>query len=100
MGKSVLYKGALALQRGIINSVLFSALIIFFAFFEAQGQDFSRATGGYNWSFPRDHGHHSGYQSEWWYFTGQLYADGAEPFVDQPLYGFQLTFFRRVFRNA
>lgn len=24
------------------------------------------------WSFPRDHGAHSEFQTEWWYFTGQL----------------------------
>ncbi len=37
--------------------------------------------------FPRDHGAHPDYRTEWWYLTGWL---DAEP---QPL-GFQITFFR------
>jgi predicted secreted hydrolase len=40
------------------------------------------------WSFPRDHGSHPGYRTEWWYFTGNL-AD-----KDGNKYGYQLTFFR------
>lgn len=50
---------------------------------------------GYQWSFPRDHAPHPGFQTEWWYYTGQLYTPDAIPFRDQPRYGFQLTFFRR-----
>ncbi len=38
--------------------------------------------------FPRDHGAHPGFRSEWWYVTGNL-AD-----EQQRRYGFQLTFFR------
>lgn len=56
---------------------------------------FRRAQPGYQWNFPRDHAPHPGFQTEWWYYTGHLYGDGAEPFRDVPLYGFQLTFFRR-----
>ncbi len=38
--------------------------------------------------FPRDHGSHPDYRTEWWYYTGNLKAkDGSQ-------YGFQLTFFR------
>lgn len=38
--------------------------------------------------FPRDHGAHPDFRTEWWYLTGQLKArDGQE-------YGFQVTFFR------
>ncbi len=45
-------------------------------------------TGPCNFSFPRDHGAHPGYKTEWWYYTGNLTADsGAE-------FGFQLTIFR------
>ncbi len=54
----------------------------------------------YSWSFPKDHGAHPGYQTEWWYYTGQLYAPGAAPFHDAPKYGFQLTFFRRALRSG
>jgi predicted secreted hydrolase len=38
--------------------------------------------------FPRDHGAHPEYRTEWWYITGWLNTD-AERWV-----GFQLTFFR------
>lgn len=37
--------------------------------------------------FPRDHGSHPTFATEWWYLTGQARADGA-------LWGFQITFFR------
>jgi predicted secreted hydrolase len=41
---------------------------------------FQRARPGYEWSFPRDHGPHNGFQTEWWYYTGHLYREGASPF--------------------
>lgn len=41
-----------------------------------------------NLVFPKDHGLHPGYRTEWWYYTGNLDADSGES------YGFQLTFFR------
>lgn len=40
--------------------------------------------------FPRDHGPHPAYLTEWWYYVGNLVsADGRR-------FGFQLTFFRRA----
>jgi predicted secreted hydrolase len=44
------------------------------------------------WSFPRDHGAHPEFRTEWWYFTGNL-RDGAGN-----RYGYQLTFFRQGIR--
>ena len=38
--------------------------------------------------FPRDHGAHPEYRTEWWYLTGWLDARGEAPI------GFQVTFFR------
>ena len=38
--------------------------------------------------FPRDHGAHPDYRTEWWYLTGWLDARGEAPV------GFQVTFFR------
>lgn len=49
-------------------------------------------TGACNLEFPRDHGPHPGYRSEWWYYTGNLQAPSGEKF------GFQLTFFRSQIR--
>lgn len=53
------------------------------------------AQPGYAWSFPADHGAHQSFETEWWYFTGQLFREGAVPFQAAPSFGFQLTFFRR-----
>lgn len=40
--------------------------------------------------FPRDLGAHEDYQTEWWYYTGNLKTSTGRPF------GFELTFFRRA----
>ena len=44
---------------------------------------------GYKYQFPRDHGTHDSFRTEWWYYTGHLEtAEGRR-------FGFELTFFRR-----
>ncbi|MEJ2098765.1 MAG: lipocalin-like domain-containing protein [Desulfobacterales bacterium] len=53
------------------------------------GGGFLSVTGPCNLVFPKDHGPHPGYRTEWWYYTGNLQSDAGTP------YGFQLTFFRR-----
>jgi predicted secreted hydrolase len=53
--------------------------------------DYPQITGPCNLSFPRDHGPHPDYKTEWWYYTGNLRSDSGERF------GFQLTFFRSRF---
>jgi predicted secreted hydrolase len=45
------------------------------------------------WNFPRDHGAHPEYRTEWWYFTGNLTDDAGSR------YGYQLTFFRQGIRT-
>ena len=57
---------------------------------EADLSGFSQATEPNNVIFPRDFGPHEDYQTEWWYYTGNLTADTGEEF------GYQLTFFRRA----
>ena len=52
-------------------------------------QSFRMATPGYLYQFPRDHGSHDEFRTEWWYYTGHLKAANGRRF------GFQLTFFRR-----
>ncbi len=55
---------------------------------------FARATGPRPIAFPADEGAHEAYQTEWWYYTGNLAgADGRR-------FGFQLTFFRRALAPA
>ena len=49
---------------------------------------FQPALPGYDYSFPRDHGTHDEYKTEWWYYTGHLDTDAGKR------YGFELTFFR------
>ena len=51
---------------------------------------FARATEPNAITFPQDYGPHNEYQTEWWYYTGNLTADSGEEF------GYQLTFFRRA----
>jgi predicted secreted hydrolase len=50
---------------------------------------FARALAPRPFALPQDHGPHADYQTEWWYYTGQLAA------ADTRRFGFQLTFFRR-----
>jgi len=53
------------------------------------------ARPGYRYEFPRDHFNHPEYQTEWWYYTGNLKA------ADGHRFGFELTFFRQgVNRDA
>jgi predicted secreted hydrolase len=56
------------------------------------GEEWKQAIGPRTWSFPRDHGAHPEFRTEWWYFTGNL-RDGAGN-----RYGYQLTFFRQGVR--
>ncbi|MEQ8768604.1 MAG: lipocalin-like domain-containing protein [Planctomycetota bacterium] len=50
--------------------------------------DFARALEPRVLEFPRDHGAHPEFKTEWWYFTGNLTASTGRRF------GYQLTFFR------
>ncbi len=55
---------------------------------------FLRADGPAPLSFPEDHGAHPDYQTEWWYYTGNLETTTGRHF------GYQLTFFRRALLPA
>jgi predicted secreted hydrolase len=59
----------------------------------AKGADtpepWQRAIGPWAWSFPRDHGAHPNFKTEWWYFTGNLEGETHRKF------GYQLTIFRQ-----
>src|SRR5579864_5341426 len=53
------------------------------------------ALPGYHFGFPRDHFNHPEFQTEWWYYTGNLRTTEGRRF------GFELTFFRQgVDRDA
>ena len=49
---------------------------------------FAQATPYPDLSFPRDHGAHPAFRTEWWYATGNLQTASGKPL------GFQVTFFR------
>jgi len=55
-------------------------------------EGFARVRRGDTLTFPRDHGPHPAYRSEWWYYTGNLETDAGRRF------GFELTFFRFALR--
>jgi predicted secreted hydrolase len=54
----------------------------------APGEGFERAEAPRVFAFPRDHGPHPGFRTEWWYWTGNVFSGSGRHF------GFQLTFFR------
>jgi predicted secreted hydrolase len=55
----------------------------------AKAPSYRAALPGYRYEFPRDHFNHPEFQTEWWYYTGNLKsADGRR-------FGFELTFFRQ-----
>lgn len=51
---------------------------------------YARAIDAYAWDFPRDFGAHNAFQTEWWYYTGNLATDDGRRF------GYQFTIFRRA----
>lgn len=57
---------------------------------DSDGNPFARATEPNAVAFPRDLGAHEAYQTEWWYYTGNLETADKRPF------GFQFTIFRRA----
>ena len=51
---------------------------------------YARALEPIEFSFPEDHGPHPAFQTEWWYYTGNLESSDGGRFA------YQLTFFRRA----
>ncbi len=54
-----------------------------------RAEEWRLALPGWRYEFPRDHGNHPDFKTEWWYFTGNLATSGGREF------GYQLTFFRQ-----
>jgi predicted secreted hydrolase len=71
-------------MKGKAFVMLLLAVAITFA------QQWQPALRGYRYQFPRDHFNHPDYQTEWWYYTGNLRASDGHRF------GFELTFFRQA----
>jgi hypothetical protein len=82
-------------RRGFNKATVITSLILFvldlnvaFPVFAVEPTGYFPVTGPCFLEFPKDHGAHSGYRTEWWYYTGNLRSETGD------LYGFQLTFFR------
>src|SRR5262245_31673287 len=56
--------------------------------------DYPRVEAGHTLSFPRDHGSHPEFRTEWWYITGWVKDRAGGD------YGVQVTFFRHRPRIA
>src|SRR5579859_2593330 len=65
------------------------ALLVCLLALSSGAQDYEQALPGYRYVFPRDHFNHPSYQTEWWYYTGNLMSAAGHRF------GFELTFFRQ-----
>jgi predicted secreted hydrolase len=79
---------AIRIKHRFFFYILFSLVIAWTALAESPS-DYLTITGPCNLEFPKDHGAHPGYRTEWWYYTGNLRSETGNR------YGFQLTFFRR-----
>lgn len=80
------------LQKIILNVFSFWMLFLGEYHFSSQmvyAQEWRQAIAPWKWSFPRDHGAHLDFRTEWWYFTGNLRDSVGHRF------GYQLTFFRQ-----
>lgn len=69
-----------------IFALLLSALVIL----QPLVAQYRNALPGYRYQFPRDHFNHPDYQTEWWYYTGNVKTRDGRRF------GFELTFFRQA----
>jgi predicted secreted hydrolase len=64
------------------------------AFTQTTQDGFALPQPGRVFEFPRDHGSHEEFRTEWWYLTGHLDDDAGRRF------GFQVTFFRQAARES
>jgi predicted secreted hydrolase len=74
------------------RTLIFAALFLCLSVVGAQyvSAQYKTALPGYHYRFPHDHFNHPNFQTEWWYYTGNLTsADGHR-------FGFELTFFREA----
>lgn len=68
---------------GMMGCLYYGSFVIVYA------QGWRQAIGPWKWVFPKDHGSHPQFRTEWWYLTGNLWD------VSKKSFGYQLTFFRQ-----
>src|SRR5262245_7095622 len=74
-----------------MNRLFFAAFLPLLCFISpalADDAPFRQVTGDYALTFPRDHGAHRDFETEWWYVTGHIKDD------ENATFGFELVFFR------
>jgi predicted secreted hydrolase len=87
----VLFITAFFLMAGCSKNDETDKINIIKALSETKGQDcFEAAEQGKQIDLPGDSGPHDRFQTEWWYYTGNLKTETGRHF------GYQLTFFRRA----
>ncbi|HMD39306.1 MAG TPA: lipocalin-like domain-containing protein [Candidatus Acidoferrum sp.] len=67
-----------------------AALAAALLFLQSLAAQYRTAIPGYRFEFPRDYFDHPDFQTEWWYYTGNLKSSSGHR------YGFELTFFRQA----
>jgi len=67
-----------------------AALAAAFLLLSPLAAQYHTAVSGYRFEFPRDYFDHPDFQTEWWYYTGNLKSANGHRF------GFELTFFRQA----
>ena len=67
-----------------------AALAVALLVFNPLAAQYRTAVPGYRFEFPRDYFNHPDFQTEWWYYTGNLKSASGHR------YGFELTFFRQA----
>jgi predicted secreted hydrolase len=80
------------LRKSLLKLLSFIVVIGCFYYehsFMAYANEWKQVAGPWKWFFPKDHGSHPEFRTEWWYFTGNL----ADP--SKKRFGYQLTFFRQ-----
>lgn len=81
-----------SIKKILLSLILLGILILcehYSNLFIVYAQEWRQAIKPWGWNFPRDHGAHLDFRTEWWYFTGNLRNSLGEKF------GYQLTFFRQ-----
>lgn len=72
------------------GKIILPAFLLSLAIFRSLAEPaWQPALPGWSYEFPRDHGNHPEFKTEWWYFTGNLKSPDGRGF------GYQLTFFRQ-----
>jgi predicted secreted hydrolase len=67
-----------------------ACLCVFLFIVQPLAAQYRTALPGYQYQFPRDHFSHPDFQTEWWYYTGNVKSSDGHRF------GFELTFFRQA----